>query len=560
MKFYEELFEYLKLKKPKKQEVAKKKIQLCKKHGLKEIPTDIEVLLNARTSELNAIKDLLITKPGRTGSGVAVVAIMSYPFRCPHGECAMCPSHTSDNIPQSYTGKEPATLRGIRNDFDPYLQVMNRLEQYIVTGHSPEKVELIIMGGTFMSFDEEYRRDFIYYSYKAMNDFSKMFYEGEDLNITKFKDFFELPGKVGCEKRTKNIQMKLGKMKNKNSDTTLQKEQKKNENLNIRCIGLTIETRPDYGRQEHGEKMLDYGCTRVELGVQSVYDEALENIQRGHTVDDSIESTKELKDLGFKINYHIMPGLPGVSFEKDLEGFKQLFNDESFRPDMLKIYPCMVLKNTELYKKWKKGEYRPLTTERASELIKEFKRHIPPYARVMRVQRDIPTYATEAGVDRTNLRQMIKNQGTDCKCIRCREPKPGNSPKNISSVKDIKIYSQKYSASRGIEYFISIESNDSLLGFLRLRFPASSLRKEITKNSAIVRELHVYGDLIRIGKEGKIQHKGYGKRLLEKAEKLCIENGRKKVLIISGVGVRNYYRKQGYKKEGPYMVKYLQAK
>ncbi|MFW6013718.1 MAG: tRNA uridine(34) 5-carboxymethylaminomethyl modification radical SAM/GNAT enzyme Elp3 [Nanoarchaeota archaeon] len=556
MEFYREIIDYIKKEKPDKKKLSKKKLELCKKHKLQNIPTDIEVLLHTSFDELSEIKELIITKPGRTGSGVAVVAIMTYPFKCPHGECAMCPSYTDDNVPQSYTGKEPATLRGIRNEFDPYLQVMNRLEQYIVTGHSPEKVELIIMGGTFMSFPKEYKRDFVYYAYKAMNDFSKMFNDCGELNIEKFKEFFELPGDIQDKERAKKIEQKLLKLKEHNSNPTFAEEKKQNESSTIRCVGLTIETRPDYGKLKEGNEMLEYGCTRVELGVQTVYDDVLEGIERGHSVQDSIESTQILKDLGFKINYHVMPGLPNVSFEKDIEGFKKLFENENFRPDMLKIYPCMVLKNTKLYKRWKKGEFRPLDAENASRLIREFKKYVPRYVRIMRVQRDIPTYAIEAGVERTNLRQMIDQHEHNCKCIRCREAgrvfeKKGRVPEKP------KTHIKKYNASGGTEYFISIEEDDVLFGFIRLRFPGKALRDEITKNSAFVRELHVYGGLARIGKEGKYQHKGHGKKLLQKAEEIAKENDKYKIIVISGVGVRDYYCKQGYELEGPYMVKYL---
>lgn len=555
--YYKEIIEFIKKKKPPKEKLAKEKTRLAGKHSLKRIPTDIEILLNTPDYELPELKKFLMTKPGRTGSGVAVVAIMSYPFKCPHGECAMCPSLTEENVPQSYTGKEPATMRGIRNEFDSYLQVMNRLEQYIVTGHNPEKIEIIIMGGTFMSFPEDYREDFITNAYKALNDFSEEFYEDNVFQLEKFKGFFELPGDVYNAERTKRIQDKLNKLKEKNRKT-LEEEQKRNEENVARCVGLTIETRPDYGKLAAGNELLRYGCTRVEIGVQTVYNKTLERIERGHNVEDSIEATRILKDLGFKINYHLMPGLPGVSFEEDVQGFKKIFDDESFRPDMLKLYPCMVLKDSKLYSEWKKGKFSPLNTEKASQLIREFKQYVPSYVRIMRVQRDIPTYAIEAGVEHTNLRQFIEKLNPDCRCIRCREVghayhKRGILPENPKTVV------RKYNASKGKEFFISIEDkeNDILIAFLRLRFPSESLRKEITDYTAIIRELHVYGDIARIGEKSNVQHKGYGLRLLEKAEKISGENGKSKMVIISGVGVRSYYKKSGYKKEGPYMAKFI---
>ncbi|MCX6707010.1 MAG: tRNA uridine(34) 5-carboxymethylaminomethyl modification radical SAM/GNAT enzyme Elp3 [Candidatus Woesearchaeota archaeon] len=345
----------------------------------------------------------------------------------------------------------------------------------------------------------------------------------------------------------------------------LEQEQKKNETARIRCIGMTIETRPDYAKKEHADEMLRLGCTRVELGVQSVYDELLENVERGHTVQDSIDATKLLKDLGFKINYHYMLGLPGSNEMKDLVGLQRLFVDRRFRPDMLKIYPCMVVKGTKLYNEWKKGKFIPLTTMQAAEIITEFKKRVPEYARIMRVQRDIATYATEAGVDRTNLRQMIqeemKKKGIVCRCIRCREiGRLASDGKN----QKMQIKEMSYDASDGKEFFIQavIGDSDSLLGFCRMRFPSNVLRKEITKDSALIRELHVYGETAGIGEKEskskeKTQHKGIGKALLKKAEDIAKNNGKKKIVIISGIGAREYYKRLGYRLEGPYMVRSL---
>jgi elongator complex protein 3 len=280
----------------------------------------------------------------------------------------------------------------------------------------------------------------------------------------------------------------------------------------------------------------------------------LEKIERGHSVADSIEATRILKDLGFKVNYHVMPGLPSVTLKKDLEGLKKIFDDSNFRPDMLKIYPCMVLKGTKLFDEWKSGKFTPLTTEKAAKLIAEFKGYVPEYVRIMRLQRDIPTFMTESGVDKTNLRQYIekelKKKGIKCRCIRCREI--GRSDEVIDGY-EIKIIG--YDASLGKEFFIAAEKNDKLIGFCRLRLPSMQLRNEITKESALVRELHVYGQAAEIGKEGNAQHRGIGKELLGQAEKIVEEKGMNKMVVISGVGVRNYYRRLGYEREGLYMVK-----
>lgn len=555
MDFYEDIIGQLKKRCYSKDELHKLKMKLSKKYGLKKSPTDIQIMLNAKVSDIPLIK--LMTKPVRTISGVAVVAIMSYPFACPHGKCLMCPGGPSSvfgDIPQSYTGKEPATLRALRNDYDSYLQVFNRLEQYVVLGHNPEKVELIIMGGTFPSFPVKYRDEFVKYSYKAMNDFSDMFYDEKgEFDFIAFKKFFELPGEVGSKKRITNIKKKLLKLK---GDCTLTSEKKKNETSMIRCVAMALETRPDYGFEKSINDMLSYGGTRVELGVQSVYDSLLKKINRGHTVADSVKSTQLMKDSFLKVGYHMMPGLPGSSVAKDIKMFLKLWSDQKFRPDALKIYPSMVLEGTGLHELWKQGKYNPITTNQAALLIAEIKKNVPKYVRIMRVQRDIPTYMTTCGVDRTNLRQYVDkvmhDKGYVCNCIRCREPRG----KEVGSVT---LKRMDYKASNGKEVFLSLESSDSLVGFLRLRVPFKPFRKEITDRSVGVRELHVYGKAVGLGKEGKVQHKGYGTWLMEEAEKIAKEElDANKMLVISGVGVREYYRRKfGYINDGIYVSKKL---
>jgi len=562
--FFSEIVELIKNNKPNKKQLAVEKTKLCKKYHLKKIPTDIEIMLNAGLKNIPKIKKFLLAKPTRTISGVAVCAIMAKPYPCPHGKCIYCPGGPKSvfgSVPQSYTGKEPATRRAIRNKYNAYLQVMNRLEQYIVTGHVPDKIELIIMGGTFPSCSKTYQEEFIKNALQAMNDFSSLFIKNSTLDLIKFKEFFQLPGDITNKIRTKNIQKKLLKIKN-SIETTLEKEQIKNEKLNIRCVGLTIETRPDYGKLKQGNEMLRLGCTRVELGVQTVYDKVLEKIERGHSVRDSIDSTRILKDLGFKINYHIMPGLPTVTKKQDLDALKTLFKNENFKPDMLKIYPCMVMKGTKLFEDWKKGKFRPITTEEAAELIAEMKKFVPEYCRIMRVQRDIPTFVTSAGVNKTNLRQYVekicKKKGIKCRCIRCREAGINTEKMNL---RDIKIKITEYKASKGKEFFIAAEypKKDILFGYCRLRFPSQLLRKEITKDSALIRELHVYSLAVQIGKKSKesFQHRGIGKKLMEKAEKIVKQNNKKKIVVISGIGAKQYFAKLRYKHDGPYMSKIL---
>lgn len=535
----------------------KLKLRLARKYHLKKIPKDAEILFGLNSEDYKSLKGKLIIKPTRTISGVAPIGLFAKPSRCPHGVCLFCCGGLNSyfgNVPQSYTGNEPGTRRAIRNLYDPYLQIMNRLEQYVVNNHDPDKTEIIIQGGTFLFFDKEYKEEFITYVYKALNDFSEIFYENGELDFIKFKEYFELPAKIDDDERVKRIHEKLFLLKGK---STLNYEQSRNEKSKIRCVSLLIETKPDYGKLSHGNEMLEYGTTKVELGVQTVYDDVLKFTHRGHNLQDSIESIQILKDLGFKLNFHMMPGLPNITKEQDINAFKEIFENPRYKPDMLKIYPCLVMPGTPLYRLWKLGKYNPINTEEAVEIICESKRFIPKFTRVDRINRDIPTKYTSSGVDRTNLRQYVeiklKEKGITCNCIRCREIKNHK----ITGKVDFEII--EYEASNGKEFFISlIDQADHLIGFARLRFPGQFLRSEITENSALIRELHVYGRAIPIGAHlNRVQHKGYGKILMEKAEEISKNNQKNKILVISGVGVREYYRKLGYFLEGPYMVKLL---
>jgi elongator complex protein 3 len=526
---------------------------------MKKIPTDIELLLNAELEDVEFLKKFLQTKPMRTSSGVAVIAVMSAPCKCPHGKCIYCPGgigSTFGDVPQSYTGNEPATMRGMRNNYDSYLQVMNRLEQYIAIGQSPEKVELIILGGTFIAMAKEYREVFVRDIYQAMNDFSNEFYNGDDFNLKKFKEFFELPGDIKNKHRTDSIKEKLLLLKKKN-EISLGDAIKENETSKIKCVGMTMETKPDWGFLEQGNKMLEYGCTRIELGIQTLDDNILKKVNRGHSIEETKKSIQELKDLGFKLNFHMMPGLPGSNKEKDINDFKELFENQEFRPDMLKIYPTMVMPGTILSEMHNKGEYAPLEVGEAVDIISEALRYVPRYCRVMRIQRDIPAKFAEKAIAQNNLRQLVslevKRKGFKEQDIKAREI--GNDEVKLP----VKFEIIDYESSNGKEYFISlVDSNDKLLGFARLRFPSTSLREEINEQTAIVRELHVYGKSIPVKmEEGKVQHKGFGRMLMGKAEELAKENRKNKILVISGVGVREYYRKLGYVQEGPYVAKML---
>ncbi len=541
-------------------ELDRLKAEISHKHRLKQSPKLIHLFLSANKKQREKFSNLLVTKPVRTSSGVAPLALFAKPLACPpQAQCIFCPGGPDSifgNVPKSYTGNEPASRRAARNLYDPYLQIFNRLEHYALLNQSFDKLEVIVMGGTFMYYPENYRKNFIASIYGAVNLFSKIFFSNNEFNFDKFKEFFELPCDLNDKERTKRIHEKILNIKNNNPD--LEKEKLANETSKIRIISLLIETRPDLGNLQEGNEILSYGGTKVELGVQSVYDKDLDFVRRGHTVQDSIGSLRILKDLGFKINLHYMLGLT-ENREKDLEGLKKLFTDPDFKPDMLKIYPCLVISGTPLYELWKQGKYNPISVEEAIYIISEAKKSIPEFIRIQRIQRDIPSTVISSGPIRTNLRQSIKEycekNNIKCRCIRCREPM--NKGVDWNSVRSI---TKEYEASKGKEFFISYvdTKNDLILGFCRLRFPSQSLRKEITDKTAMIRELHVYGPAVEIGKEGIVQHKGLGARLMERAEEIAAQNNKNKIVVIAGTGVRNYFiNKLGYKKDGPYVSKLL---
>lgn len=539
-----------------KETISKIKNRLAKRFRMGKTPTDIDIMLFADPQQRKHLGPYLLTKPMRTQSGVAPVALMTKPINCRHGRCTYCPGGKGSffgDVPQSYTGHEPSTMRAIRNAYDPYLIAMNRLEQYEVLGHDFSKVESIVMGGTFTSFDRRYQDYFLKYMFKAYNDFSEMFFKEDRIDLEGFKNVFQLPGDIRDKGRARSIRKTLLGMKGK---TTLEKEQKRNELAKIRCVALCLETRPDWVKPRHIDLMLKQGCTRVEMGIQSVHDEVLERIHRCHTVKESINATRYLKDSLLKVGYHMMLGLPGVDPDDDLEQLRALIHNPDFRPDALKIYPCMVMPGTVLHAQYRRGEYSPMDTKTATRLIADYMKEVPRWMRIMRVQRDIPTKVTIAGVDRTNLRQYVDEEMGKSKKrsqdIRAREPKKPQDPKDWVLVR------QDYEASKGQEVFLSIDNkrHDELLGFCRLRIPAKPWRGEFTSRTAGLRELHVYGTAVPLGSTGDVQHRGIGKRLLKEAERVAKEEYKKdRLLIISGIGAKDYYRRLGYKKKGPYMMK-----
>ncbi len=457
-----------------------------------------------------------IRKPTKTISGITPVAVMLPPQKCKHGCCIYCPNL---NVPQSYTPKSPVVLRASSVNYDAYKQVVGRLGAFKAMNHPTEKVELIIMGGTFLQYDSKFQTKFI-----------KGLYDG--LNGKKSK--------------------------------TLKQAKKINETAKQRCVALCIETRPDV---IDIKKMLEFGCTRVELGVQIIDDKIYKKVQRGHTVKDVEDATKNLKNAGFKIGYHLMPGLPGSNLKKDLKLFKKIFSYSKFKPDQLKLYPCQVMPCSKLEDMYWAGKFKPYTKEQTKKILLEMLKNVPSYCRVMRVMREIPPEFIVAGVINIDLRkdieELLRSKRSKLKEIRYREV--GFNMKDLNL--DLKLKKTKYKASDGDEYFLEIVNKDNILfGLLRLR---------IYGGNAIIRELHVYGPALKLGEKGKLgsqgstpkvfqkqntlqgaQHQGLGKELLEEAEKIVKKNKINELKIISGVGVREYYKKFNYKiDEDGYVVK-----
>jgi elongator complex protein 3 len=451
---------------------------------------------------------------------------MPKPYPCPKEEpCIYCPGGPEYGTPSSYTGREPAAARALQHNYDPNGQVKSRIEQLHAIGHDVDKVELIIFGGTITAYPQDYLEWFV----------------------------------IQC----------LNAMSGANA-TTIEEAQTAAENADIRNSDIAIETRPDYCKEPHVDLMLRLGATRVELGVQTVYDEIYRLVNRGHTVEDVAEATRIARDAGLAIIYHMMPGLPGSDLRRDMNMFKIIFEDERFKPDALKIYPTLVMENTKLHKLWRNGEYRPYPLEQVVQLITEVKKTVPPWVRIQRIQRDIPSNLIADGVKRGDLRVLVqerlRQEGARCRCIRCREVghvcyKLGVEP----VLDDIELVVERYRASDGDELFLSFEDKkrDILIGLLRLREPSPfAHRPELkTERPMLVRELHVYGPLVKVGADAgpkEWQHRGWGERLLYEAERISREEfDARKVVVLAGIGTRNYYRRFGYEREGPYMVKGL---
>ena len=500
------------------------KRKICKKYKLKSIlNTEIiheykRLITNNEITGNPEFEGLLRKRSVRTLSGVAPVAVLTKSYPCP-GNCAYCPHET--NVPVSYLANEPAVMRAIRCNYHPYVQVVARLRAMENNGHRPTKIELIVIGGTWSYLPEKYKYWYILNCFKAANDYHPT---GQLVNRP-------LPPKL-----------KLSDIKEK-----LLKEQKRNEKAQYQIIGLTLETRPDYINRKEAEQMRELGCTRVELGVQVVDDRILKLNKRGHGVAAIAEATAILRHYGFKITYHLMPALPGSNPRLDLKLFALLFTDERFQPDQIKFYPTVVTAGSLLNRWYKQGKYKPYSDKVLQDLIMKCKALVPVYVRIIRLIRDIPAESIIAGNKITNLRQVMQQRGAVCHCIRCREAKG-------EKITAYQLNVQEYASAGGKEFFISADSLDNkiLYGFCRLRLDNNS-----PIAPALIRELHVYGELVPIGGIKSIQHRGLGKLLMAKAEQIARDSGAKKAAVISGVGVRGYYRKLGYRLAASYMVKKL---
>ncbi len=522
-------------------EAAKKEV--CGKYSASKVPQNSALLDFADNDKRDDLEQVLRRKPVRTASGVSPIAIMTSPKRCPHGKCLYCPGGPDSEFSsaQSYTGHEPAAARGQQNDYDPYGQVTLRLHQLREIGHPVDKAELIIMGGTMTARSHDYQEWFVKRALEAMNDYDV---DGEP-SPAEGKSFAQDPDEYEFQYVEDVIA--------------------KNETADVRNIATTFETKPDWCDPEQIDRMLDLGGTKVEVGVQTTFERINREMHRGHGTQDAIDANRRLRDAGFKVGFHMMPGQPGMSKEMCLEDFRRIFERPEWRPDYLKIYPTLVVEGTAVYDWWHNDEFEPLDNDGAAELVAEIKSMIPEYTRLQRVQRDIPADFIEGGVWKSNLRQLARKRmdkhGWTCDCIRCREVgHTDDDPETVTL--DV----TEYDVAGGKEHFISFEDRekDILVGFCRLRFPNDPTRMEL-QDAAIVRELHVYGSEIGVGTEtasagvSQQQHQGYGRKLIETAERIAADGGYDKLAVLSGIGVREYYKeKLDYRQDGAYVSKRLE--
>jgi len=502
---------------------TKEELEETKRKLAKELKTKIlnnfeilkvykKLLKEKRVRKSKKLEKLLKKKPIRSLSGIVNISVLTKPYPCP-GKCIFCP--TEKGFPKSYLSGEPAAERAKSLKFDPFLQVKKRIEMLKIAGHPTDKIELRIVGGTFSFYPKRYQTWFIKRCFDAAN-----------------------------EKYSKSLKEAQGK----------------NEKAKNRIVGISIETRPDFVKKEEIKRWRKLGVTLVEIGVQSVFDDILKKNETGLNTKIIAKATKILKDSGFKVLYHLMPNLLGSSLKKDFECFKIVFSDERFKPDWIKIYPTVVVKKTKLYKLWKEKKYKSYSDKELIELLIKIKSILPYWVRVTRILRDIPSQKIVAGCKISNLREIVKKEmekrNLICHCIRCREVREKYNLKE-----KVYLFREDYRASEGKEIFLSFETKNrkKLFSYLRLRIPSKDVFLSVLKNSAIIREIQTFGQLIPVG-EKKLapQHRGLGKKLIREAEKIAKEEfKRKRVAIISGVGVREYFRKLGYKLKQTYMIKNL---
>ncbi|KAF2860940.1 ELP3 family histone acetyltransferase [Piedraia hortae CBS 480.64] len=505
--------------------------QCAKKHFLSRQPPLVDIIAAVPEQYKKYILPKLVAKPIRSASGIAVVAVMCKPHRCPHiaytgNICVYCPGGPDSDFEystQSYTGYEPTSMRAIRARYDAFEQARGRVDQIRNLGHSVDKVEYIVMGGTFMSLSQKYREGFISALHNALSGYTS---------------------------------------------NSVSEAVEAGEQSTTKCVGITIETRPDYCLPPHLSDMLRYGCTRLEIGVQSLYEDVARDTNRGHTVTAVCDTFCMAKDAGFKVVSHMMPDLPNVGLERDLFQFQEYFENPAFRTDGLKIYPTLVIRGTGLYELWRTGRYKNYTPNVLVDLIARILALIPPWTRIYRVQRDIPMPLVTSGVENGNLRELalarMKDFGTTCRDVRTREVGI-NEVKNKIRPNQVELVRRDYVANNGWETFLAYEDpkQDIIIALLRLRKCSEkfTFRDELTAQAtSLVRELHVYGSAVPIHErvKGKSQHQGYGTLLMEEAERIALlEHGSEKLAVISGVGVRGYYRRLDYELDGPYMSKKL---
>ncbi len=519
-----------------REDLEHRKRELCGNYGGTAVPSNGDILQRAPSDLRDQVEPVLRRKPVRTASGVSPVALMTSPASCPHGRCLYCPGGPDSEFEsaQSYTGNEPAAARGQQVEYDPYQQVRLRLAQLRHIGHPTDKVELILMGGTLPARSHDYQEWVVKRALRAMNEFdpSEPPTPDEVVSSSPPASFEYLEDVI-----------------------------ERNERSRVRNVATTFETKPDWCGPEQIDRMLRLGGTKVELGVQTTFERVNRELNRGHGTDASIRANRRLRDAGFKVGFHMMPGQPGTTPEMAVADMDRLFDRPEWRPDYLKIYPTLVVPGTVIYDWWRRGRFEPLDSDEAAALVARLKERVAPYTRIQRVQRDIPADFIEAGVQKSNLRQLARerlhDRGGSCSCIRCREAghqDDGHDPENL----EMRV--RRYEAVGGMEHFISIESasGDTLVGFCRLRFPGAPHRPEL-ESAAVIRDLHVYGQEQPLGTDAEsFQHRGFGQRLVDRAETITRDGGYDKIAVISGIGVRGYYReKLGYHQDGPYVSKHL---